>query len=100
MQTQKQNNADTPAFPPQLIQDNFGQIVALVPGMTKKEYFAIQILPTLLNQQLNDKKPFKTDGKNISVYEAAVISANKLLESLEQQKEQTDEKSILQVVAD
>ena len=97
MQTQKQNNAQTPAFPPQLMQDNFGQIVALVPGMNKLEYFAIQILPTLLNQQLNDKKPFKTDGKNISVYEAAVISANKLLEAIEQNNE-VNEKNKLQII--
>lgn len=32
-----------PAFPPQLVQDKFGQVVAPLPGMTKLEYYCIQI---------------------------------------------------------
>ena len=38
-----QNEFYSPAFPPQLAQDKFGQVVAPLPGMTKLDYFCIQI---------------------------------------------------------
>ena len=37
------NNANSPAFPCVPIQDNFGRLIAAIPGMTKLEYVTIQI---------------------------------------------------------
>ena len=40
--------ANSPAFPPQLIQDQFNQLVAPAPGITVFEYFAIQAYSALI----------------------------------------------------
>lgn len=37
------NNANSPAFPCVPIQDNFGRLIAAIPGMSKLEYFTLQI---------------------------------------------------------
>jgi hypothetical protein len=41
--------ANLPAYPPQLLQDNFGRLVAPVPGMTLREAVALAVLPTLIH---------------------------------------------------
>lgn len=46
-----ENEFNSPAFPPQLVQDKFGQLVAPLPGMTKLEYFTIQIRIQHLKQK-------------------------------------------------
>jgi len=38
-----ENEYYSPAYPPQLAQDKFGQVVAPLPGMTKLEFFAVHI---------------------------------------------------------
>lgn len=41
--------ANLPAYPPQLLQDNFGRLVAPVPGMTMREAVALAILPNIMH---------------------------------------------------
>ena len=48
MNKELQNFANAPAFPPQLIQDQFNQLVAPAPGMSIFEYFAIQAYSALI----------------------------------------------------
>jgi len=36
-------NLNAPAFPCVPIQDNFGRLIAAIPGITKLEYFALKI---------------------------------------------------------
>lgn len=48
MRKELQQFANSPAFPPQLIQDQFNQLVAPAPGMTVFEYFAIQAYSALI----------------------------------------------------
>jgi hypothetical protein len=74
-------NKNTPAFPPQIAQDNFGRIVVAVPGMSKLEYFSLQLLPNYLNT--SPTIVLKHKGKIISAVEAAIIKAEELLTALE-----------------
>lgn len=48
MTKELQQFANSPAFPPQLVQDQFQQLVAPLPGMSVFEYFAIQSYSALL----------------------------------------------------
>jgi hypothetical protein len=89
----KTKNIDSPAFPPQLMQDNFGQVVALVPGLTKLEYAAIKFFPMAYNIE----KPLKYRGKDVTKYQAAIIWARELLEEIEKQnKVEEDNLQIIQ----
>lgn len=73
-------NFNQPAFPPQVAQDNLGRIIAPIPGMTKLEYFAIQLLPTYL--ELGKKHPLADKGEPVTPIQAAIITAKNLLEQL------------------
>jgi hypothetical protein len=73
-------NYNQPAFPPQVAQDNLGRIIAPIPGMTKLEYFAIQLLPTYL--ELGKKHPLADKGQPVTPIQAAIITAKNLLEQL------------------
>lgn len=75
-------NKHTPAFPPQIAQDNFGRIVVAVPGMSKLEYFAIQLLPTYLKIASEGKK-FYNQGVEITASQAVLSKAEELLKALE-----------------
>jgi hypothetical protein len=85
-------NKHTPAFPPQIAQDNFGRIVVAVPGMSKLEYFAIQLLPTYLN--MTTKTKLVIDKKDITASEAAVFKAIELLEAIEKHNKPEEAKII------
>ncbi len=81
-------NLQAPAFPPQVAQDHLGRIIAPIPGMTKLEYFSLQLLPTFL--EIGKKTDLVgVNGKNVTAYVAAIQSAKLLLEELdkEQKKE-------------
>jgi hypothetical protein len=91
----KTKNIDNPAFPPQLMQDNFGQVVALVPGFTKLEFTAVQLLP-LAFKMWNDGDFKYTKIKVNNQYEAAVQMAIRLLDTLDQINQ--DEKNTLQII--
>ena len=49
MNQPKQKAASLPAYPPQLLQDNFGRLIAPVPGMNLREAVALAVLPALIN---------------------------------------------------
>lgn len=48
MTKELQNFANSPAFPPQLVQDQFQQLIAPAPGMSVFEYFVIQTYSALV----------------------------------------------------
>jgi hypothetical protein len=53
-----------PAFPPQIAQDNFGRVIAPVPGLSKLEHFALSLLPYYLHRSEEiDIDPFETTIK-------------------------------------
>ena len=85
-------NHNHPAFPPQVAQDNLGRFVAPIPGMSKLEYFAIQLLPTYLD--LGKKYPLADKGKAITPIQAAIITAKNLLEQLNEKPNE----STLQII--
>lgn len=47
----KQKAAKLPAYPPQLLNDNYGRLVAPVPGMTIREAVALAVLPALIGSE-------------------------------------------------
>jgi len=75
---QQEFNYKSPAFPPQVAQDNFGRIFAAIPGMSKLEYFAIQMYP--LAKKMSFEKPFKSNGTIIKAEEISIIWAKQLLD--------------------
>ncbi len=85
-------NYNLPAFPPQVAQDNLGRFVAPIPGMSKLEYFAIQLLPTYLD--LGKKHPLADKGKAITPIQAAIITAKNLLDELNEKPNE----STLQII--
>ena len=73
-----------PAFPPQILLDQFQRPVAPIPGMSMLEHFALEILKIRYEDY---KKMQKHDYKSIFI--AAIEDANKFLEYLhEYQAEQ------------
>jgi hypothetical protein len=84
MQQQEQNK-NAPAFPPQVVQDNFGRLVCAVPGMTKREFFSIMMLNKALDESF--RRPILKDGKRIDCFEAAIYWADQLLLNLEKPEE-------------
>lgn len=75
---QQEFNYKSPAFPPQVAQDNFGRIFAAIPGMSKLEYFALQMYPICV--QLHEKKGLIINGKSATPYQAAVEMAKILID--------------------
>jgi hypothetical protein len=69
---------DVPAFPPQIVQDNLGRVLAPIPGLTKREYFAITLLPHFLES----KKVYAEDGNKLTPYRACVKAAELLIDEL------------------
>ena len=90
----KMENYNQPAFPPQVAQDNLGRIIAPIPGMSKLEYFAIQLLPTYL--ELGKKHPLADKGEPITPIQAAIITAKTLLQQLNDKHNETDTVTIIE----
>lgn len=85
---------DAPAFPPQVAQDNLGRLVAPIPGLSKLEYFSLQLLPHYL--ELASTKKLSKNGDPITPVQAAILSALDLLDEL--QKTKPNEKDTLQII--
>ena len=69
------SNLNAPAFPCVPIQDNFGRLIAAIPGITKLEYFALKIYcgaETLIDYEMaiNEAKEF------LNALEKAQITTN------------------------
>lgn len=90
---QQNENKNQPAFPPQVAQDSLGRIIVAVPGMTKREFFSIIMLPKAL--EINEQKRILKDGKKISPFEAAIYWADELLNELEKPNENETSNSII-----
>lgn len=87
-------NYNAPAFPPQVVQDNLGRIIAPIPGMSKLEFAAIQLLPFYLD--LNQKKvQLRNGGKIINAYQAAVYGATELFNALNKQENEKQTTAII-----
>lgn len=87
-------NHQHPAFPPQVAQDHLGRFVAPIPGLSKLEYFAIQLLPTYL--ELGKKHPLADKGEPITPVQAAIITAKTLLDQLNQKQNEADNIQIIE----
>ena len=93
------NNFNSPAFPPQLMQDNFGKIVALVPGLSKLEYASIQMLPAALNIWEEKSGKIMHKGRVLDTYfELACVMAVELLTNLEKLQNNENDKETLQII--
>lgn len=94
LQTMQNVHYDAPAFPPQVAQDNLGRLVAPIPGLSKLEYFSLQLLPHYL--ELASTKKLSKNGDPITPVQAAILSALDLLDEL--QKTKPNEKDTLQII--
>jgi hypothetical protein len=83
-----------PAFPPQVAQDNLGRIVAPIPGLSKLEYFSLQLLPFYL--QLATTKKLADKGEPITPIQAAIKTAKELLDKLNTNENEKDVLSIIE----
>ncbi len=83
-----------PAFPPQVAQDNLGRIVAPIPGISKLEYFSLQLLPFYL--QLATTKKLADKGEPITPIQAAITTAKELLDKLNTNENEKDVLSIIE----
>ena len=73
-------NYNQPAFPPQVAQDNLGRIIAPIPGLSRLEYFSLQLLPHYL--QLASTKKLSKNGDMLTPAQAAIVMAQELLDEL------------------
>jgi hypothetical protein len=78
--TNEKTNEQSPAFPPQVMQDSLGRIVVAVPGLSKLEYLAALFMQQYILLQL--EKPLRINGQNCSASQAAIYSAKDLLSEL------------------
>ena len=94
-------NQISPAFPPQVAQDQFGRFIAPIPGMSKLEYFAIKLLPTFM-QLAAEKGKLMAAGKPVTPGQAAIEMAKELLDELEkaQEEEKTKQADIINLNAE
>lgn len=91
----KMENYNQPAFPPQVAQDNLGRIIAPIPGMTKLEYAAIQLLPWYLSI-VKKEYGLRHNGKDITPFQAAVIGATELFNAINDKHNETDTATIIE----
>ena len=82
---QQEFNYNSPAFPPQVAQDNFGRIFAAIPGMSKLEYFALQLLPTYI--EISKDKPLRSMGVQITCIQASIEMAKELINACNKYQE-------------
>jgi len=90
---QQNQNKSAPAFPPQVAQDNFGRLVVAVPGMTKREFFSIMMLPKAIDIIVT--RPIMKDGVKLNASQAAIYWADELLNELEKPNENETTTSII-----
>jgi len=90
---QQNENKNQPAFPPQVAQDNFGRLVVAVPGMTKREFFSILMLPKAIDIIVT--RPIMKDGEKLNASQAAIYWADELLNQLDKLNENETTSSII-----
>jgi 16S rRNA G527 N7-methylase RsmG len=87
-----QTNALSPAYPIAPMQDSFGRMVVPVAGLSKLEYFALEIYKS--------NKSFNLEHSNTTLMELAILDAITLLNKIEQtHKTLSNEKdSVLDII--
>jgi hypothetical protein len=89
----KQKNQ--PAFPPQVMQDTLGRIIAPIPGMTKIEFLGSLLLPHLL--QMKEKYDgIIWEGKLINPFDAAILYAELFYQKCEKFENETNDTTIIE----
>ena len=81
MTNEKLQKLIAPAFPPQLMKDNFERILAPVPGMSKIEFASALILPFYLQRAARTK--LMHNGAEVTPVQAAIITATDLYNEIE-----------------
>lgn len=79
------NAANQPAYPPQLLQDNFQRVVAPVPGLTKLEAVALAVLPFYL--EISKQIQITRNGEKITPIIAAFQTAEEFCNYIDKQTE-------------
>lgn len=79
------NAKNQPAYPPQLLQDNFKRVVAPVPGLSKLEAVALQVLPFYL--EISKQIVITKNGNKITPVEAAFQTAEEFCNFIDKQTE-------------
>jgi hypothetical protein len=91
----KQKNQ--PAFPPQVMQDTLGRIIAPIPGMTKIEFLGSLLLPHML--QMKEKYDgIIWEGKLVNPFDAALLYANLFFEKCKTFEDETDKAEIIDAI--
>lgn len=88
---------NAPAFPPQVAQDHLGRIIAPIPGMSKLEYFAVQLLPAMLQIAANKGK-LSNKGVPVTPQQAAIDAAKDLINEIEKLNTKENEKDVLSII--
>lgn len=91
-------NHNSPAFPPQVAQDNLGRLIAPIPGMSKLEYFSLKLLPYYLELSEKYKGHLQCNGYDVSPQEAAIIAAKNLLDTLQEDAKKLEDQAIIKPI--
>lgn len=89
--TNEKRNEQSPAFPPQVMQDSLGRIVVAVPGLSKLEYFSALFMA----QYIVFGKPLMNNGVPVTAAQAAIYMAKDLLNEIEKQNKTNE--NVLQI---
>jgi hypothetical protein len=81
MTNEKLQKLVAPAFPPQVLKDNFDRFVAVIPGMSKIEFASALILPFYLQRSVRTK--LLHNGKEVTPVQAAIITATDLFTEID-----------------
>lgn len=79
------NAKNAPAYPPQIVLDQFQRPVAPIPGLTKLEAVALQVLPFYL--EVSKQIQITRNGEKITPIEAAFQTAVEFCDYIDKQTE-------------
>jgi len=84
-----------PAFPPQVMQDTLGRIIAPIPGMTKIEFLGSLLLPWMLKMN-RETDGILINGKKVNPFDAAIQYAEIFFEKCKNYEDETDKVEIIE----
>lgn len=79
------NAKNAPAYPPQIVLDQFQRAVAPIPGLTKLEAVAMHVLPFYL--EVSKQVQITKNGEKITPIEAAFQTAVEFCNYIDKQTE-------------
>lgn len=89
-------NQHAPAYPPQVLLDNFQRPVAPIPGFTKLEAAALALLPYFLD--LAERRNDPTEGIQVHAIRDAIGVAESFLRATHQRYKDDTEGPVLHAV--